>query len=281
MDRPRAGGRHRLRPAARRQRRTRSGSRHPLAALRRARCEPRLRPGRLHLARPAVARTRARRRGALRTAHRHVHARRHLRRRHRAARPPRRPRHHPRRGHAGQRRQRRLELGIRRRRLVRRARAAGRAGRLQAVRRRRTPQGSGGHAGRRLQPPRSVRELLAAVRAVPEVRTQHVGRSGQCRGARGTRLHHRQRVDVAAGLSRRRVAPGRRPRVAGRLADPHPRRAGDARRRAAPAGRPAADPDRRVRSQRPGDDRAAAEGIRPGRAMGRRRAPRPAFGTVR
>ena len=87
--------------------------------------------------------------------------------------------------------------------------------------------------GRRLQPPRSVRELPAAVRAVPEVRTQHVGRPGQRRGTRGARLHHRQRADVAAGLSRRRVAPGCRARAAGRLADPHPRRARDAGRRAA------------------------------------------------
>ena len=59
----------------------------------------------------------------------------------RAARPPRRPGRHARRAAAGQRLQRRLELGLRRRRLVRRARALRRPGRAQAVRRRRARPG--------------------------------------------------------------------------------------------------------------------------------------------
>ena len=56
----------------------------------------------------------------LRAARRHLHARGHPRRRDRAARPPRRPRRRPRRADAGQRLQRHPQLGLRRRRLVRR-----------------------------------------------------------------------------------------------------------------------------------------------------------------
>ena len=112
---------------------------------------------------------------------------RHVRLRDRAARPPRRPRHHPRRGAADQRSQRHVELGLRRRRLVRGARAARRPGRLQAVRRRRARARPGRRARRRLQPPRPVRELPAPLRPVPEDRTQHLGRSGQRRGTRGPR----------------------------------------------------------------------------------------------
>ena len=131
----------------------------------------------------------------------------------RAARPPRRPRHHPRRGAADQRGERHVELGLRRRRLVRRARAARRTGRLQALRRRRARARPRRRARRRLQPPRPVRQLPAALRSVPEDRTQHLGRSGQRRGAGRPQLHHRERADVAARLPRRRAAPRCRARA--------------------------------------------------------------------
>ena len=91
---------------------------------------------------------------------------------------------HARRGAAGQCRQRDLELGLRRRRLVRGARSVRRPGRLQAVRRRLPRPRARRGARRRLQPPRSVRELSAEVRPVPEDRPQHVGRPGQPRKSR-------------------------------------------------------------------------------------------------
>ena len=71
-------------------------------------------------------------RADLRIAHRHFHARRHVRRRHRHVRPPRRARGHARRAAAGQRLQRRAQLGLRRCALVCRARGVRRPRRLSA-----------------------------------------------------------------------------------------------------------------------------------------------------
>ena len=114
------------------------------------------------LDRPAAARQRA-----LRAARRHVHPGGHLRRGHRAARPPRRPRRRPGRAAAGQRVQRRTQLGLRRRLLVRAARGVRRPRRAEAVRRRLPPARPGGGPRRRLQPFRPVGGLRADVRSLP------------------------------------------------------------------------------------------------------------------
>ena len=74
--------------------------------------------------------------GDLRAPRRHVHAAGRPRRRDRPARPPPRPRRRLRRADAGQRVQRHPQLGLRRRRLVRGARAVRRPGRLPPPRRR-------------------------------------------------------------------------------------------------------------------------------------------------
>ena len=179
----------------------------------------------------------------------------------RPARPPRRPRHRLRRAAAGQRVQRRAQLGLRRRALVRRARGIRRPGRVPALRRRLPRARPRGDPGRRLQPPRPERELPARVRAVPaHGRAQHLGRLGEPRRLRrGATLHRRERADVAARLPRRRAAArcgarARRPparctsceELAERVdaLSAHPR--------------PAAHADRRVRPQRPDADPARA-----------------------
>ena len=76
-------------------------------------------------------------------------------------------------------------LGLRRRRLVRRARAVRRSGRAQALRRRLPRPRARRRHGRRLQPPRAGRELPAGVRALPH-RGAHdaLGPGGQPRPAR-------------------------------------------------------------------------------------------------
>ena len=102
----------------------------------------------------------------------------------------RRPRCHPCRAASGQRLQRHLELGLRRRALVRGPRGLRRPARLPAVRRRLPCGGARGHPGRRLQPSRAERELPARVRALPARRpSQHLGRLGRPRSAGGARLH--------------------------------------------------------------------------------------------
>ena len=96
------------------------------------------------------------------------------------ARPPGRAGRRPRRGAAGQRRRRPPQLGLRRRRLVRRHRELRRPGRVQAVRRRLPPARHGRGARRRLQPPRPVRRLPRPLR--PLLRgQQHLGSHGQPR----------------------------------------------------------------------------------------------------
>ena len=151
---------------------------------------------------------------------------RHLRLRDRAARPPRRPRRHARRAAAGQRASTACGTGATTASTGTpcTSRYGGPDG-AQALRRRRARQGSGRRARRRLQPPRAVRELPAALRPVPQDRPQHLGRPRQRRGAGRAPLHHRQRPDVAARLPRRRAAPGRRARPAGRVPHAHPGRA--------------------------------------------------------
>ena len=157
VDRPRPRRRHRLRVPARRQRRAGARPGLALAARRRARPEPRLRPAGLPVARRRLGRARPHRRRRLRAARRHVHRGRHLRLGDRTPGPPRRAGDHARRAAAGQRGQRHLELGLRRRGLVRGPRALRRPGRPEALRRRRARQGSRGRARRRLQPPRARR----------------------------------------------------------------------------------------------------------------------------
>ena len=102
--------------------------------------------------------------------------------------------------------------------------------------------GSGVHPGRRLQPPRPVRELPAASSG-PTSTTgpQHVGRRGQPRRrgiGRGPPLHPRQRADVARRLPRRRPAPRRRARARRRVRAAPP--AGDRRARSPPCRRTSA-----------------------------------------
>ena len=203
----------------------------------------------------------ARRLGDLRAAHRHLHPRGHLRRRARQARPPARHRRRLRRGDAGQRLQRHPQLGLRRRRLVRGPRGVRRPRGLPAVRRRLPRRRARRDPGRRLQPPRPVGQLPAAVRPVPQVRPQHLGRPGQPRRrglGRGAPLHPRQRADVARGLPRRRAAARRRARARRRLRGAPARGDGDRGRRAVRAPAPAADADRGVRPQRPAAGHARA-----------------------
>ena len=134
----------------------------------------------------------------------------------RAARPPRRPGRRPGRGAARQRRGRPAQLGLRRRRLVRRHRELRRPGRVQAVRRRLPRPRPRGGARRRPQPPGPLRRLPGPVRALLR-RQQHLGPLAEPRrGALGARapVRDRQRPDVAARLPRRRAAARRRPRAA-------------------------------------------------------------------
>ncbi len=254
VTRPGRRPRHRLRVPARRRRDPGAGPALPLAAGRRARPEPAARRpgvqvGRRRLDRPAAGRV-----GGLRAARRHVHARGHVRGRGRPARPPRRARRRPGRGAAGQRGQRHPQLGLRRRRVVRGARAVRRAGRVQGVRRRLPPARARRRARRGLQPPRPVRGVPAAVRAVLQAGPVDLGRPGQPgrTGLRaGTPLHPGQRADVAARIPRGRAAAGRRARP-GRPGRHAPARAtGHRGRRAVRAPAPSAHAHRRVRPQRP------------------------------
>lgn len=175
--RRRAG--HRLRVPARRRRP--GPARPPLgvAAGRGARSQPALRPRRVRLVRRRLDRPATTRQRAVRAAHRHVHPRGHVRRGDRQAGPPGRPRCRHDRAAAGERVQRRVQLGLRRCLLVRPARAVRRSGRPETVRRRRPRQGPGGDPRRRLQPFRALRGLRAAVRAVPHRAEQHLGPHGQ------------------------------------------------------------------------------------------------------
>ena len=148
-----------------------------------------------------------------------------------------------RRADAGQRLQRHPQLGLRRRALVRRARAVRRPGGLPAVRRR-LPRGRPRRdPGRRPQPPRPVGELPARVRPLPQGGRQHLGRPGQPRRrglGGGAALHPRQRPDVAGGLPRRRAAARRRARPRRRLRPAPARGAGGGGGRAVGAPAPAA-----------------------------------------
>ena len=101
---------------------------------------------------------------------------------------------------------------------------------VPALRRRLPRGGPGRRAGRRLQPPRPVGELPAAVRALPQAGSQHLGRPGQPRRrglGRGPAVRPRQRPDVVRGLPRRRAAARRRARPGRHLARAHPRGDGD------------------------------------------------------
>ena len=139
--------------------------------------------------------------GDLRIAHRNVHRGRHVRRRDRQARLPGGPRRRLRRTDAGQRVQRHPRLGLRRGAVVRRARTLRRAGRSGSPDRR-LPCARPRRADRRgVQPPRAVGQLPAAVRSLPVVGEQYLGRkpqSGRPRCRRGAALHHRLRTAVDA-----------------------------------------------------------------------------------
>ncbi len=123
----------RLRVRARRGRARPARPAQRLAAARRARPEPHLRPVRLRLDRRRLARAPFRRRrarlGGLRAAHRHLHPRGHPRLRPDPPRPPGRPRRRRRRADAGRRLPRSLGLGLRRRRPLGGARRLRRPGR--------------------------------------------------------------------------------------------------------------------------------------------------------
>ena len=189
------------------------------------------------VARPGLDRAAAGRLGGLRAPHRHVHAGGTLDARDRATRPPSLARRRPGRGDAGQRLQRHPQLGLRRGRLVRGHRAVRRPTGVPALRRRLPRRRARRRAGRRLQPPRPVGELPAAVRALPQAGSQHLGRPGQPRRrglGRGPAVRPRQRPDVVRGLPRRRAAARRRARPGRHLAGAHPRGDGDRDRRRCP-----------------------------------------------
>ena len=222
-----------------------------------------------HVARPV-----GRRCGDLRAARGHLHRRRHVRLRHRKAGLPGRSRGRLRRADAGQLLCRHAWLGIRRRAVVQRARTLRRSGRPGALRRR-LPRTRFGCADRRgVQPPRPVGQLPAAVRPLPVVGEQPVGRGHQRRRrrlGRGAPLHHRVRAALDARLPRRRPATGRGTRAGGHHRDPHPRGARDRNRLAVKAGGPPAVAGRRKRPQRPAADHPArSRRLRADRAVGRR-----------
>ena len=198
----------------------------------------------------------------------------HLRRRHRAARPPGRPGRRPGRAAAGQRLQRRAQLGVRRGLLVRAARGVRRPGRPEALRRRRATARARRGARRRLQPLRAV-----------------AGRTRRCsgptcaerpatRGARSVNLDgphsdevRRYIIDNALMWLRDYHVDGLRLDAVHALVD-HARGppAGGAGRRGGgavdPPG-PAAVADRRVRPQRPAADHPArGRRVRPARRSG-------------
>ncbi|CAA9333690.1 MAG: GH13_10 / GH13 / GH13_36 / GH13_9 / GH13_11, partial [uncultured Friedmanniella sp.] len=280
---PAAPGRRggvRLRLPARRLRHRRR--RPPLAAAARgrARLVAHLRRHRVRLDRRQVDRPPARGRGHLRDARRDLHPRGHPRRGRREAGPPPRPGRGLRRGDAGQRLQRHPQLGLRRRPLVHRARGLRWPGGLPALRRRLPRARAGRHPGRGLQPHGPEWELPARVRPLPQRRRrQHLGRVAQPRRPRvrrGPPLHHRQRLDVAARLPRRRPPAGRGARP-GRHPG-HARARGDGRRGggAQRLRRSPAAADRRVRPQRPAaDHRARGRRLRADGPVERRLPPRP------
>ena len=120
-------------------------------------------------------------------------------------RPPRRARRRRRRAHAGRGLRRTLELGLRRRRPVCRARRLRRPGRPAALRRRLPPARAGRLPRRRLQPPGPVRELPVDLRPVLHRRrtTRPGGRRSTSTGraARGAPVDHRQRAAVVRATS--------------------------------------------------------------------------------
>ncbi len=147
----------------------------------------------LPLARPRVDRPAAGRLDRVRAARGHLHPRGHPRRGHRAPRPPRLARRRLRRADAGQRHERRLELGLRRRALVRGPRGLRRPGGVPAVRRRLPRVRARRDPGRRVQPPRRVRELPAALRPVrdrgrrrPGAASSTWSRTTRCAGTSST-----------------------------------------------------------------------------------------------
>ena len=245
--------------------------------------DPHLRPGGLSWGDAAWTGRRLGRQPDLRDARRHLHPGGHPRRRRRQARPPGVDRRRHGGGVAGQRLQRRPQLGLRRRPVVRRAGELRRAAGLPAVRRRLPPARHRRHPGRRLQPPRRRRQPPPEFRAVPERhrQQQHLGRHdqpGRRRFRRGPAVHPGQRADVAAGLPRRRPAARCRAR-AGRQPGQRTcwRRSPIEVDALAPHVRPAADADRRVRPQRPEVDHpAGGRRLRPDGAVERRFPPRPA-----
>ena len=257
-DVPAAVPRHRLRLPARRRHRAAARPAHALAAARRARPVPGLRPRPVRLDRRRLARGGAAGVGGLRAAHRHVHPGRHARRRGRAPRPPGRARRRPRRADAG-------------RRLPR----AGTAGGTTACTR--TPCTSR-TAARTRSSASSTPATQRGLGVCLDVVYNHLGPSGNylprfgpyfsdkhhtpwgsggqprrrgCR--RGAPLGHRQRPRLAARLPRRRAAAGRRARAGRRLAGAPAGRAGPRGRRAVLRGTPAAVADRGVRPQPAGD----------------------------
>ena len=248
----------------------------------RARALPHLRPVRPPVAGRGLEGPTAGRRGGLRDAHRDVHPRGHLRRRRGAAGPPGRARGRLPRDPPGQRLQRHPQLGLRRRALVHRARGLRRPGGLPALRRRLPPARSRRGPGRRLQPPRSQRQLPARVRAVLQRRGEHdLGHRHQLRRPR---LRHRpalrggQRADVVAGHARRRPPAGRRARPGRpRPGLRHPGAARGRDRRPQRRRRASAQPGRGVGHEQPAPDHPAPGGrLRAGRAVERRLPPRPA-----
>ena len=93
----------------------------------------------------------------------------------REARPPALDRRRPRRADAGQRLQRHPQLGLRRRAWFAVQRGVRRPAGVPALRRRLPRRRAGRRPGRRLQPPRPVGELPAAVRALPQARAATPG----------------------------------------------------------------------------------------------------------
>ena len=120
-------------------------------------------------------------------------------------------------------------LGLRRRALVCGARAVRRARRPDPACQRMPPARPWRADRRGVQSPWPVGQLPAAVRAVPVVGQQSVGRIDQHlrRGRRrGAALHPRLRIALDARLPRRRSAARRRARTRRHHRHPHPRRTG-------------------------------------------------------